>query len=134
MIRLGEAIAAVGIVALFFPLPDLGAMAALIVIGLGCAPIYPAIIHSTPMNFGADLSGSIIGLEMAFAYVGSTFMPPLYGLIAGHVNPRLLPVFLSAFFTLHIVLMFLAGRKCDAARAAVAAATPDGESADPDEE
>lgn len=118
MIRIGEGIAAVGIVALFFPLPDLGAMAALIVIGLGCAPIYPAIIHATPSNFGADVSGSIIGLEMAFAYVGSTFMPPLYGLIAGHVTPRLLPVFLTVFFTLHIVLMFFAFRKCNSASAA----------------
>ena len=118
MIRIGEGIAAVGIVALFFPLPDLGAMAALIVIGLGCAPIYPAIIHATPSNFGADVSGSIIGLEMAFAYVGSTLMPPLYGLIAGHVTPRLLPVFLTVFFTLHIVLMFFAFRKCNSARAA----------------
>lgn len=123
MIRLGEGIAALGVIALFFPLPDLGAMAALVVIGLGCAPIYPAIIHMTPANFGADISGSIIGLEMAFAYVGSTFMPPLYGLIAGHITPRLLPVFLSVFFILHIVLMYLSGRRCDGARA-VRTSTP----------
>ncbi len=130
MIAIGEGIAAVGILALFFPLPDLGAMAALVVIGLGCAPVYPAIIHMTPANFGAELSGSIIGLEMAFAYVGSTFMPPLYGLIAGHLTPRLLPVFLTVFFTLHILLMSAAVRRCAAARAAVNAAPAEGEAND----
>ena len=130
MIAIGEGIAAVGILALFFPLPDLGAMMALVVIGLGCAPIYPAIIHMTPMNFGAELSGSIIGLEMAFAYVGSTFMPPLYGLIAGHLSPRLLPVFLTVFFTLHILLMSVAVRRCAAARAAVKSASAEGETND----
>ena len=121
MIRFGEGIALVGIIALFFPLHDLGVMAALVVIGLGCAPVYPAIIHMTPANFGADLSGSIIGLEMAFAYVGSTFMPPLYGLLAGWLTPRLLPVFLTVFFILHITLMFFACRRCAAARAAASA-------------
>lgn len=111
MIRVGEAIALVGTVALFFPLPDLGAMLALIVIGLGCAPIYPSIIHATPDHFGADVSGSLIGLEMAFAYVGSTFMPPLYGMLAAYVSPRLLPAFLLFFLLLHTLLMFLAMRR-----------------------
>ena len=68
-----------------------------LVVGLGCAPIYPSIIHATPYRFGKKNSQSIIGIQMASAYVGSTFMPPLFGLIAAHIESGLLPVFLLIF-------------------------------------
>ena len=92
MIRLGQAIAAAGILLLFLPLGDSGALAGLILIGLGCAPIYPSIIHSTPERFGADKSQAIIGVQMASAYVGTCLRPPVFGLIANHISVSLLPL------------------------------------------
>ncbi|MFQ9511772.1 MAG: MFS transporter, partial [Lachnospiraceae bacterium] len=70
--------------------------------GFGCAPIYPCIIHSTPNNFGAENSGTIIGIQMASAYVGSTFMPPLFGFLGNLIGYTILPVYLSVFIILMI--------------------------------
>lgn len=103
MIRLGLGIIAVGIVTMFLPLGNVAALAGFIIIGLGCAPIYPCVIHSTPDHFGADKSQSIIGVQMASAYVGTLCMPPLFGLIANHINVALLPAYLLAI----LVLMFV---------------------------
>ncbi len=97
LIRLGSGIIAAGIAVLFLPLGNAGVIAAFILIGLGCAPIYPCIVHSTPYNFGKECSSAIIGVEMASAYVGTTFMPPLFGLIAEHITTALLPLFLLIF-------------------------------------
>ena len=80
------------------------AFAAFLVIGFGCAPIYPCIIHSTPANFGAENSGAIIGIQMASAYVGSTFIPPLFGLFGNAVGFSVMPVYLLAFFALMIIM------------------------------
>ena len=82
-----------------------------IIIGLGCAPVYPSIIHSTPYNFGKENSQSIIGIQMASAYVGSTFMPPLFGLIAQHINIGLYPLFLCIFAITMLVMSELLQRK-----------------------
>ena len=103
MIRLGQGLIAVGILALLLPGPAQLAMAGFVLVGLGCAPIYPCIIHSTPAHFGADRSQAIIGVQMASAYVGTTLMPPLFGLIAGHLSAGLLPLYLLVF----LVLMFV---------------------------
>ena len=110
LLRIGAGIAVGGVLLLFLPLSASFAIAAFVLIGLGCAPIYPAIIHSTPANFGADVSQGIIGLEMSFAYVGSTLMPPLYGVLANLITPRLLPVYLLCFLSLHILLRELLNR------------------------
>ena len=67
MVRLGEGTAAAGVAALLLPLGDLTALAGLILIGLGCAPIYPSLIHATPDHFGADRSQAVIGAQMASA-------------------------------------------------------------------
>ena len=72
-------------------------------IGLGCAPIYPSMLHSTPENFGKDVSQSIMGKQMAAAYVGSTFMPPVVGFFVDNVTPKLFPIIL---FTV-LIFMFL---------------------------
>lgn len=77
----------------------------------GCAPIYPSIIHSTPFNFGEENSQGIIGIQMASAYVGSTFVPPLFGLIANHISITLFPFYLMAFFVLMIVMIEKTYRK-----------------------
>ena len=74
--------------------------AGLVTIGLGCAPIYPSIIHETPANFGREVSLAMTGIQMAFAYVGSCLMPPLFGLLAQYVTPALYPWFLAALLAL----------------------------------
>jgi len=104
MIRIGLGIILVGIVLLMLPLPDYMTLAGLIIIGLGCAPIYPSIIHATPFNFGKDKSQAVIGLEMASAYVGSCAMPPLFGLIANYINVIYFPYYLTIFFIIMLIM------------------------------
>ena len=96
MVRLGEGIIAVGIAALLLPLGEQAALAGLLLIGLGCAPVYPCVIHSTPSHFGAERSQAVIGVQMASAYVGTCLMPPLFGLIANHITVSLFPFYLLA--------------------------------------
>ena len=103
MIRLGQVLIAVGILNMFLPFGQTLSLVGLIVIGLGCAPIYPCIIHSTPTHFGADKSQAIIGIQMASAYVGTLLMPPIFGLIANHITVALLPVYLFII----LILMFV---------------------------
>ena len=104
LIRIGQGIILLGIVAMLLPLGEAVSLAGLILIGLGCAPIYPCIIHSTPAHFGADKSQALIGVQMASAYIGTCLMPPLFGLIAGHVRIVLLPVYLLAILILMAVM------------------------------
>lgn len=105
MILLGTGVLACGIMTLLIPVQSyVTAFAAFLVIGFGCAPIYPCIIHSTPANFGAENSGAIIGIQMASAYVGSTFIPPLFGLLGNAVGFSVMPVYLLAFFALMIIM------------------------------
>ena len=112
MIRLGTAVALSGVVCIFLPLQtDVLVLAGFIIIGLGCAPVYPSIIHATPANFGAENSQAIIGIQMASAYIGSTFIPPLFGLLANHISLKLLPFYLAFFFLLMIFMLKTAFRK-----------------------
>lgn len=80
------------------------ALVGLVIIGLGCAPVYPSIIHSTPSNFGKENSQAVIGIQMASAYVGSTFMPPLFGLVAHNISIGLYPIYLIFFAVLMLVM------------------------------
>ncbi|MGP1588259.1 MAG: MFS transporter [Treponemataceae bacterium] len=101
MIRIGTGISFLGIILLALPLnSNFPALTGLIIIGLGCAPIYPSIIHATPANFGKENSQAIVGIQMASAYAGSTFMPPLFGLIASHIGIVLYPFYLIIFATI----------------------------------
>ncbi len=96
LIRAGLIVMISGIVMIALPFDfRVPALAGLVVVGIGCAPVYPSIIHSTPENFGRENSQAIVGIQMASAYVGSTLMPPLFGLIANHVSIALYPVFLA---------------------------------------
>ncbi|MBO4427786.1 MAG: MFS transporter, partial [Bacteroidales bacterium] len=98
MIRGGLALTGAGILLLLLPgMPLRAALIALALVGLGCAPVYPAIIHGTPRNFGAGSSQAVIGIQMAAAYVGSTVMPPLFGFLARHSGVRLYPWYLLVF-------------------------------------
>lgn len=104
MVRIGQGIIAIGIAAFLLPLGEYAALAGLILIGLGCAPIYPSIIHATPDHFGADKSQAIIGVQMASAYVGNCLMPPLFGLIANHITVSLFPFYLLIILILMVLM------------------------------
>ena len=103
MIRLGQALIAAGTVLILLPTGQGTLFAGLITVGLGCAPIYPSIIHETPINFGREVSMSMTGLQMATAYVGTCLVPPLFGLLAQYVTPALYPWALAVI----LVLMFV---------------------------
>ena len=104
MIRAGQAVIIAGIVILLLPFGKATAVGGLILIGLGCAPVYPCIIHSTPANFGPERSQALIGVQMASAYVGSCLMPPLFGLLANHISASLLPWYLLVIMALMVVM------------------------------
>jgi fucose permease len=87
-------------------LPVSVALCGLLIIGLGCAPIYPTIIHETPTNFGTEKSQAVIEIQMAFAYIGSTFAPPLFGLLAGAINIGLYPFYLLGFMLIMMIAIF----------------------------
>ncbi len=100
MIRLGQGFTLFGIALLFLPSGKTIPLLGLIFIGLGCAPVYPSIIHSTPEHFGADKSQAMIGVQMASAYVGTCLMPPVFGFIANHISVSLFPVYLLSILAL----------------------------------
>lgn len=107
MIHMGIVIIFIGIVSMFLSYSLLG----FILIGLGCAPIYPCIIHSTPNHFGANNSQAIIGIQMASAYIGTCIMPPIFGLIARHLSIKLLPIFLLISLMLMTIMNELLNKK-----------------------
>lgn len=111
LIRAGQAIVLSGM--LFIVIPNVAILTYIgfALIGLGCAPIYPSIIHMTPSLFGADRSQAMIGVQMACAYLGSCFMPPLFGLLANHITTEILPAFLFVFWAL-MAAMFTVTVKC----------------------
>ncbi|MGI5102602.1 MFS transporter [Treponema vincentii] len=104
MIRLGQGLIAVGIITLLLPLGTITSLVGLLLIGLGCAPVYPSIIHATPANFGEDKSQAMIGVQMASAYAGTCLMPPVFGLVANHLGISLLPFYLMLIL---IVMVFM---------------------------
>lgn len=111
MVHIGQILIAFGIFALLLPGTQFLCLAGFVLIGLGCAPIYPCIIHSTPAHFGAEHSQAIIGVQMASAYIGICLMPPLFGLLADNLSVSLLPVFLFAVLALMVVTHNLLIRK-----------------------
>lgn len=111
MIRLGEMIIGIGIVVMLLPFGQNLSLAGLILIGLGCAPVYPCVIHSTPAHFGADKSQAIIGIQMASAYMGTCLMPPVFGWIANHITVALLPVYLLVILALMAIMHELLCKK-----------------------
>ncbi len=106
LIRLGYVVSAVGLALVAIPVDNaVPALVGLAIMGLGFAPIYPCIIHATPDNFGKENSQSIIGVQMAFAYLGVTFMPSLFGVIAENISLALLPLFVAVFLVALIVIV-----------------------------
>ena len=111
MVRLGEGVILLGVIVMLLPLGETAAIAGLILIGLGCAPLYPCVIHSTPAHFGEENSQAIIGVQMASAYTGTLLMPPIYGILANRFTPALLPWFLGAILILMTVMSEQLNRK-----------------------
>lgn len=111
MIRMGQGIILTGIIVMMLPFGKIVSLIGFSLIGLGCAPIYPCIIHSTPEHFGAERSQAIIGVQMASAYIGTCLMPPLFGLIANHISIRLLPAYLLILLGLMVYMHELLNRR-----------------------
>ena len=107
MIRMGQTIAIIGVILLSISLPNNIQLVGIILIGLGCAPIYPAMLHETPNRFGKEVSQGIMGIQMATAYVGSTFVPPLFGMLSKFSGFGILPFFLLIFL---LVMLFTSER------------------------
>ena len=118
MILGGQAVILAGLVLIFLPAGNHLLFAGLIVVGLGCAPIYPSIIHETPANFGRNLSMSMTGVQMAAAYTGTTLLPPFFGLLAQQFSMSLFPWYLLAALILMTVSSEAMHRKTAAHRAA----------------
>lgn len=104
MIILGESLILIGIILMIIPAVNTVSLIGFIITGLGCAPIYPSIIHSTPYNFGAENSQALIGVQMASAYIGTLAMPPLFGYIANHISISLLPFYLILILALMFIM------------------------------
>ncbi len=104
LIRIGMGILSVGVLVLFLPMSEYVSLVGLVLIGVGCAPIYPCIIHSTPDIFGADKSQAIVGVQMASAYVGSLLMPSLFGILADNITVSLYPVYLLVILVVMVVM------------------------------
>lgn len=104
MIYLGQGIILIGIIIMCLPLGHQVSLIGLVTIGLGCAPIYPCIIHSTPTNFGKNKSQAFIGVQMASAYVGNLLMPPLFGIIANHISVIVFPIYLLLILIIMVVM------------------------------
>ncbi len=113
MVRLGEITAIVGILLILLPLHNLFLCLGLILTGLGCAPIYPSLLHATPQRFGKSLSQSLMGTQMAISYLGSTTMPPVSGFLSEKISMGLYPVLLLVF-ALMLTILTEKGRHCTA--------------------
>lgn len=112
MIRLGQVICIAGAVLLLIPASGVH-LIGIIMIGLGCAPIYPAMIHETPNRFGKELSQGIMGIQMATAYVGSTFVPPLFGMLSQTVGLGILPYFLAILVLIMLITSERVSKVCN---------------------
>ncbi|HOO27119.1 MAG TPA: MFS transporter [Lachnospiraceae bacterium] len=107
MVRFGQLIVVIGIVLVLLPVKDPVTLTGLVLIGIGCAPIYPSLLHETPVNFGPENSQSVMGMQMASAYIGSTLMPFLFGFAAEAIGIRFYPIYL---FLLIILMFFMVER------------------------
>lgn len=113
MVLLGEALIAAGMVMIMLPFGKISSLVGFILAGIGCAPIFPSLLHETPANFGAKYSQSVMGLQMASAYIGTTFIPPLFGALALKTSYLLLPFFTSTVLVLMFIMVNLLNKRVD---------------------
>lgn len=107
LIHIGQTVVLIAVILLLLPLPAPAAVAALFLIGLGNGPIFPNLVHLTPRNFGAEISQSVMGTQMAAASTGIMLMPPIFGLLVQGLGVGLFPYYLTAMFLLMIVCTVL---------------------------
>jgi fucose permease len=93
LIRAGQIICVAGAGLLLLPIPPSLALTGIVLVGFGSAPIFPSMLHETPRRFGAAAAQAVMGLQMAFAYVGSTCFPPLFGALATWTGVQAFPYF-----------------------------------------
>lgn len=105
MIRIGEVLMGIGIVLIILPIGNFVLFSGLILVGLGCAPVYPSLLHATPNHFSKEASQSIMGIQMACAYIGSTFLPPLFGLLQQWIGISFYPFYLLIFLIVMIIMV-----------------------------
>ncbi|MCM0650272.1 MFS transporter [Clostridium swellfunianum] len=113
MIYLGEVLIGTGIIMMMVPFGQVTLLMGFVMTGIGCAPIYPSLLHETPVNFGAQYSQSIMGVQMACAYVGSTFMPPLFGVLASRIGYALMPFYAASIFLIMFIMIIVLNRSVD---------------------
>ena len=104
LIRLGQGLVLMGVVILMLPLNIGFIFAGIVIVGLGCAPIYPCVIHSTPARFGVKSSQAIVGVQMASAYIGTMIMPPIFGILADSLSMIIWPFYLVTILLLMIIM------------------------------
>jgi len=116
MVSLGQIVIAGGIIIFILPFADLTLLPGLFLIGLGCAPIFPSLLHETPANFGRENSQAIVGIQMGCAYIGNTVMPPLFGWISSYAGFKIFPLFTGIMLIINIIMTGLLNRKVDKAK------------------
>lgn len=111
MVRIGQGIVVLGCLLIMLPLPTFVSIPGILIIGVGCAPIYPSLLHETPENFGPEKSQAIMGVQMACAYIGTTLVPPLFGLLSDFISLKLYPYFIFVIIVLQIVMVEVINRR-----------------------
>ncbi|MCL2273245.1 MAG: MFS transporter, partial [Treponema sp.] len=115
MVRIGHGLIALGVIALVVPLGNIFLMSGFFILGLGCAPIYPCLLHETPKNFGSEKSQAFMGIQMACAFTGALIVPPLFGGFTSFTGFMIYPVFIGIFLSVNIVMFEIFNRKVDKA-------------------
>ncbi len=111
LVYVGQLFIALGVVLIVLPLGVFTAICGFVLAGFGCAPIYPSLLHETPKNFGAEYSQSIMGVQMASAYVGATFAPLIFGFIAKYLTYSILPIYIGLILILMITMVIIVNKK-----------------------
>ena len=114
MVYFGQLLIFIGVGALFLPIQGNFLLACFFMIGIGCAPIFPSLVHETPINFGNRYSQAMIGVQMAFAYMGSTFVPPLFGVLGARLGYNLFPFFIGLLLLLMVIMVILLYKRTNA--------------------
>ena len=112
MIRIGIIVEFIGIILVILPVKTyIVAAIGFLIVGTGMGPIYPAIQHMAPTNFGEEYSAPVIGLQMASAYIGATLMPTVFGLVQQNIGIWIMPAYLALFAALNIALLEIAYKR-----------------------
>lgn len=110
IILIGMISVLIGVILMIIPLSLIFTLAGILFIGLGCAPIFPCMLHETPAHFGSSAAQSIMGFQMASAYIGVTFLPPSIGFVTSHFSMKIFPWFIFVF-ACFLLSSFLALKK-----------------------